>query len=112
MVTDHDTGRIAWMAEGHRPDAVHAFFDAIGALRAAFLTQVSANGAEWIPAVVRARAPQAQICLDAFHIVKWACQALDKLRTRLAGELRAVGNMTRPPPWTRACERCARTTGS
>jgi len=92
VVTDHDTGRIAWMAGGRCQEVVHAFFDAIGAERAALLTHVSADGAEWIHAVVRAPAPQAQICLDAFHIVKWAGQALDKLRTRLAGELRAAGN--------------------
>ena len=91
VVTDHDTGRIAWMAEGRSQDTVHAFFDALGSERAALLTQVSADGAEWIHAVVRARAPEADICLDAFHVVKWAGEALDKLRTRLAGELRAAG---------------------
>jgi transposase len=71
---------------------VAAFFDALGPERSARLTHVSADGAEWIHAVVRARAPQALICLDAFHVVKWAGERLDELRRRLAGELRAAGH--------------------
>ncbi len=50
-----------------------------------------ADGAEWIHDVVRERAPQAMICLDAFHVVKWAGERLGELRRRLAGELRAAG---------------------
>jgi len=46
------------------------------------LTHVSCDGAEWIHAVVRARAPQAVICLDPFHVVAWAMKALDKVRVR------------------------------
>ena len=92
IVTDHDTGRVAWIAEGRDQATVHAFFDALGPDRAAQLTHVSADGAEWIHPVVRARAPQALICLDAFHIVKWAGEKLDELRSRLARELRAAGN--------------------
>jgi hypothetical protein len=41
--------------------------------------------------VIRAKAPQAELCLDAFHVVKWAGEKLDDLRRRLAGELRAAG---------------------
>ena len=52
---------------------------------------MSADGADWIHGVVREKAPQALICLDAFHVVKWAGERLDELRRRLAGELRAAG---------------------
>jgi transposase len=38
------------------------------------------------------RPPQALICLDAFHVVKWAGGRLDELRRRLAAELRAAGH--------------------
>ena len=54
----------------------------MGADRAGRLTHVSCDGAEWIHAVVRARAPQAVICLDPFHVVVWAMKALDKVRVR------------------------------
>ena len=42
------------------------FFDALGSTRSALLTHASADGAEWIHAVVRDKAPQAAICLDPF----------------------------------------------
>jgi transposase len=91
IVTDHDTGRIAWVAEGRDQATVHKFFDALGDQRARLLTHVSADGADWIHPVVKKRAPQADLCLDAFHIVKWANEKLDELRTRTARELRAAG---------------------
>jgi transposase len=71
VVTDHDRGTIAWIAEGRCQETVGEFFDALGAERSKLLTHVPADGAEWIHDVVRAKAPQAKICLDAFHVVKW-----------------------------------------
>lgn len=91
IVTDHDAGRVAWIGEGRCQATVEAFFTALGPERAKLLTHVSADGAEWIHDVIRAKAPRAEICLDAFHVVKWAGEALDDLRRRLAGELRAAG---------------------
>jgi transposase len=91
VVTDHGTGKIAWIGEGRSQDSVTAFFDQLGPERSKLLTHVSADGAEWIHDVVRAKAPQALICLDAFHVVKWAGERLDELRRRLASELRGAG---------------------
>jgi len=91
-VTDHDRGTIAWIAEGRCQETVGAFFDALGPERSKLLTHVSADGAERIHDVVREKAPQATICLDAFHVVKWAGERLDELRRRLASELRAAGH--------------------
>jgi transposase len=91
VVTDHGCGRIAWMGEGRCQETVRAFFGELGPGRAALLTDVSADGAEWIHDVVKEKAPQALISVDAFHVVKWAGEKLDELRRRLAGELRAAG---------------------
>jgi transposase len=77
--------------EGRNQDTLRAFFDDLGEKRAGLLTHVSADGAEWIHTVVRERAPQAAICLDSFHVVKWATEALGRLRRRLAAELKAGG---------------------
>lgn len=41
---------------------------------------MSADGAEWIDAVVAARCPDAVRCMDPFHVVKWASDALDVVR--------------------------------
>lgn len=91
VVVDHDTGRLVWAAEGRNQDTVRAFFDALGPERAARLAEVSADGAEWIHDVIGQRAPQARICLDSYHVVAWAGKALDKVRRRLAAQLRATG---------------------
>jgi len=91
IVTDHDAGRVAWIGEGRCQATVEAFFADLGPERAKALTHVSADGADWIHPVVRAKAPRAELCLDAFHVVKWAGERLDELRRRLAGELRAAG---------------------
>ncbi len=91
IVTDHDTGRVAWIGERRCQATVKAFFEALGPERAKLLTHVSADGAEWIHPVVREHAPQAELCLDAFHVVKWAGEKLDDLRRRTAAELRAAG---------------------
>jgi transposase len=87
IVTDHDAGRVAWIGEGRCQATVEAFFGDLGEERAKALTHVSADGAGWIHPVVRQKAPQAQICLDAFH----AGEKLDELRRRIAADLRAAG---------------------
>ena len=81
-VVDHTSGRLVWAAQGRNKATLETFFEELGAERAAELTHVSADGAEWIHAVVTERAPQALICLDAFHVVAWAMKALDKVRVR------------------------------
>ena len=81
-VLDHTTGRLVWAAEGRNQDTLGRFFDQLGAQRSAALTHVSCDGAEWIHTVLRARAPQALICLDPFHVVAWALKVLDRLRVR------------------------------
>ena len=82
VVVDHVTGRLVWAKEGRNQDTLGSFFDELGEQRAKLLTHVSCDGAEWIHAVVRARAPKAIICLDPFHVVMWALKALDKVRVR------------------------------
>jgi transposase len=82
VIVDHQTGRLVWAAEGRNQQTLGRFFDELGAERARLLTHVSCDGAEWIHALVRQRAPQAVICLDPFHVVAWAIKALDKVRVR------------------------------
>ncbi|MGH3857972.1 MAG: ISL3 family transposase [Pseudonocardiaceae bacterium] len=91
VVTDHDTGRLVWAGKDRNQQTLGRFFDDLGAQRAAALTHVSADGAEWIHDVVTERAPRAVLCLDAFHVVAWATKALDEVRRRLAAELRRTG---------------------
>jgi transposase len=94
VVVDHDTGKLVWAAPGREAKTVHAFFDALGAARAASITHVSADGADWIAGVVAARAPQAILCADPFHVVSWATGALDEVRREVWRTARQDGAAT------------------
>lgn len=91
VVTDLDTGRVVWAAEGRSKATVEAFFTALGTQRAAALTHVGCDGADWIHTVVKAKAPNAVLCLDSFHVVAWASEAVDEVRRRIVRELKATG---------------------
>jgi transposase len=91
VVTCHDTGRLVWAGKDRTKATLGRFFDDLGAERAAALTHVSADGAEFIHTVVAERAPGAVLCLDPFHVVAWATKALDEVRRGLAAELRRGG---------------------
>jgi transposase len=95
VVVDHDSGRLVWAAPGREKATLQRFFDALGAERCAAISHVSADGADWISAVVAARCPNAVRCADPFHIVKWATEALDNVR-------RQAWNTARRQPGGRA----------
>lgn len=87
VVVDHDSGRLVWAAPGRDKATLNNFFDALadsgetaGEDRCSRITHVSADGAEWIAAVVADRCPNAVRCADPFHVVKWATDALDEER--------------------------------
>ena len=93
IVVDHDSGRLVWAAPGRDRATLTRFFTALGAERAAALTHVSGDGADWISHVVGQHAPQAVLCADPFHVVSWATQCLDDVR-------REVWNQARRQPGT------------
>ena len=103
VVVDHDSGRMVWAHEGRNKETLEKFFTALGVSRSQLLTHVSADGAEWIHAVVADKAPNAVLCLDPFHVVLWAMKALDKVRTRtiaaLAAEAGGTGGRDRNLMW-------------
>jgi transposase len=82
VVVDHDTGLLIWAAPGRDEQTLEGFFDALGEDRACQLTHLSADAASWIAGVAARRCPQAIVCLDPFHVVKWATDALDKSAAR------------------------------
>ena len=82
VVVDHDTGRLVWAGPGRNDAALEAFFDQLGDDRAAQLTHITADMADWIARVVARRAPNALRCADPFHVVAWGIDALDMERRR------------------------------
>ena len=91
VVIDHDTNRLVWGAAGRESSTLEAFFDLLGEERSSQLEFVSADGAPYIEKVVRQRCPNAVFCLDAFHVVVWASEALDEVRRDVWNEARRSG---------------------
>jgi transposase len=91
VVVDHDTGRLVWAEPGRDRATLHRFFDALGAERSSQITHVSADQALFIREVVTARCPDAVQCADPFHVVKWANEALAKVRYDAWRAARAAG---------------------
>ena len=88
VVVDHGSGRLVWAAPGRDTATLTAFADALGEDRCALITHVSADGASWIANAVRGKCPNAILCADPFHIVKWATDALDTVRRQTWTEVR------------------------
>jgi transposase len=91
VVVDHDTGRLVWAKAGHDRATLQEFFDLLGPERAARIRLISADAAEWIGDCATTNCKNAVLCLDPFHIVRWATQALDVVRRWVWNTLRRMG---------------------
>jgi transposase len=88
VVVDHDTSRLVWAAPGRDEATLERFFEQLGEERCKQITYVSADAASWISNVVQRRCPNAVRCLDAYHTVAWATEALDEVRRAVWNEAR------------------------
>ena len=77
VVADHDTGDVVWVGEGHTKATLARFYAELGAERTARLEAVTMDGGGAYIAATEEHAPNAEICFDAFHVIKWATEALD-----------------------------------
>jgi transposase len=93
VVVDHDSGRLVWAAPGRDSKTVHAFFDLLGEERCKALELISADMASWISGPIAERCPGAKRCVDPFHVVMLATDALDEVRREVWNEARRQGNM-------------------
>ena len=91
VVVDHDTGKLVWAHPGRDRKTTEKFLDLLGQERCAQITLVSCDDADWITRPVAERCPNAIVCLDPFHIVKAATDALDKVRREVWNEARRQG---------------------
>jgi transposase len=91
ICVDHASGRLVWAAVGRDKKTLNGFFDLLGPERCAQIRLVSADAAEWIADVVAQRCPNATICIDSFHVVAWATEALDQVRREVWNEARKGG---------------------
>jgi transposase len=91
VIVDHDTGHLLFAHTGKDEAALAAFFDAAGDDICNQLKLISMDASPSFRAVVERRCPNATICTDPFHVVKWANDALDAVRRRLWNAARKSG---------------------
>lgn len=77
VVADHDTGRVVFVGEGRNQHVFGEFFEMLGEAGRARIEAVSMDMTQIYRKATTAHVPHAQVCLDPFHVVKWAGEALD-----------------------------------
>lgn len=101
VVVDHDRRRVVWVGVGKSAETLGAFYEELGPERCRQLRAVTMDGSTGYRRATRTHAPQALPCMDPFHVMKWAGEALDAAlgASRISGlkaELAAItGNPRR-----------------
>ena len=81
LVLDHESGQVVWASEGARQKrSLDGFLAALGPAGAATIEAVSIDMAPGYSQALGERLPHARVCIDAFHVIKLANQALERTR--------------------------------
>jgi len=83
VVTNHDTGRVVWVAEGKSSAVLKGFFKQLGPEACAGIEIVTMDMSAAYRKAVQDSLPGAQIAYDHFHIAKLANEALNEVRREL-----------------------------
>ncbi|HEX4109090.1 MAG TPA: transposase, partial [Solirubrobacteraceae bacterium] len=81
-----------WAAPGREKATVEQFLDLLGKERCAQLELISCDTAESIAAAIQGRCPNAIRCVDRFHVIKLATDALDEIRREVWNQARREGH--------------------
>jgi transposase len=99
VVADHDRdGTVVWAGEGHDRAALGRFYDLLGTDGCAALQAVSLDMGGAYKVATDDRAAQARQCVDPFHVVKLANEAIDKARRRAWNIERRTNPAPKRPP--------------
>jgi transposase len=77
VVADHDTGRVIWIGEGRSGATLAQFYELLGDHRRAQIEAVTMDMTRIWREPTLQQLPNAAICFDPFHVVKWAGDALE-----------------------------------
>jgi transposase len=99
VVADHDRGgAVVWAGEGRNAATLEAFYDELGDQRCAALEAVSLDMGRAYWAATNRKAPHAAQCVDPFHVVKLANDAVDKARLWAWNHERRMHPTPKRPP--------------
>jgi len=91
VVADHDReGRVVWAKAGKDAATLSAFFDELGRERVAKLEAISLDMGVAFANAVNERAPHVRQCVDPFHLVALANEAINQARRWAWNEERRV----------------------
>lgn len=79
-VIDHDSGRLVWAKDGRDATILGEFFTLLGPERCARIAVVSCDQGRWVRRALAEHCPDAVVCMDPFHVVRLATDALDEVR--------------------------------
>lgn len=80
VIVNHETGHLIWAKKGHGKEVLSEFFNALTIEQRASIKFVTADGARWIADCIKDYCPNAERCIDPFHVVAWANDCLDEVR--------------------------------
>ena len=80
VVVNHDTGKVVWVHVGFGKEVFSKFFREMTEEQRASIKVVSGDGAKWIDECMDEFCPQAERCVDPFHVVEWASDMMDAVR--------------------------------
>lgn len=86
VVYDMDRNRVAWIHEGNGLEIFRLFCETLSPDEREKIEIVAGDGAQWIDTCTRTYFPNATRCIDFFHVVEWANEKLDKVRTATAAK--------------------------
>ena len=80
VVVNHDTNEVVWVKEKHGKAVFEEFLRTLTDKQWASIRVITGDGARWIDAGIAEYLPHCVRCVDSFHVVEWAMNALDEVR--------------------------------
>ena len=80
VIVNHDTNTVVWAHEGHGKSVLTEFYKTLTPEQLSAIKVVTGDGAKWITECVNEFTPDCERCVDPFHVVEWAMEALDEVR--------------------------------
>lgn len=90
VIADHDTGHVVWVGKGRSQAVLTSFYEQLGPERCAQVEAISMDMVTVWQAPTREHAPNAVMCFDPFHVIRWTNIALDAVYANASRELKPV----------------------
>lgn len=80
VIVNHDNNSVVWVGQGHGKSVLEEFYRSLTPEQLTSIRTVTGDGARWITDCVNEFTPDCIRCVDPFHVVEWAMEALDQVR--------------------------------